>query len=99
FMVDGHDNAAAYLQRFHERINDDLDTPGALAVMWEMTRDKNVSAASKVQALRKFDTVFGLNIAKYLDLTHETPPEVERLVQEREAARATKDWAEADRLR
>jgi cysteinyl-tRNA synthetase len=96
---DGHDSASAYRRRFTERINDDLDTPGALAVMWEMLRDDMVEVGSKKEAVRTFDTVLGLDIPKYLDRTREIPSEIQRLVQEREQARAAQKWDEADRLR
>ncbi len=98
-VPDGHNDASAYIRRFNERINDDLDTPGGLAVMWEMTRDDTLSAVSKKEAMRKFDAVLGLDISTYMDSTHVLPLEVERLAQERKAARESEQWSEADRLR
>ena len=91
--------AEQYLRDFRERINDDLDTPGALAVMWELLKDTSVSIDAKTEALKAFDTVLGLNIAQYLDLTYEVPPEVDKLLRERTAARNDKNWERADELR
>jgi hypothetical protein len=41
--------------KFIERINDDLDTPGALAVIWEMIKDKSLSPEDLVAGLLDFD--------------------------------------------
>lgn len=92
-------NASQYLERFLERINDDVDTPGALAVMWEMIKDASVSADSKIETLKQFDKVLGLKLAEHIDAEYRIPPEVERLAQERQAARSTQDWERADILR
>lgn len=99
FEVSGKQDAEEYVRKFHERINDDLDTPGALAVMWDMLKDTSVSSDAKMRALKKFDDVLGLDLSKYLDLTHDTPPEVKKLVREREQARNEKNWGRADTLR
>ena len=92
-------SALHYMQFFEERINDDLDTPGALAVLWDMTKDATVSGAEKARAMEKFDTVFGLNIAGQSEQNAEIPAEVEELVLRREAAREAKNWSRADELR
>lgn len=96
-------SADTYKQRFLERLNDDLDTPGALAVVWEMTKDKNVSASAKYAALQSFDRVLGLDLeagsASQKINAQDVPIEIRSLMEQREAARASKDWAKADALR
>ena len=89
------DKVGKYLARFGERIDDDLDMPGALAVLWEMVRDEE--ADGKVEAVRKMDEVFGLGLLERDDI--EVPDEVRKLAEEREVARKRKDWARADELR
>ena len=105
--------AESYRIRFHERINDDLDTPGALAVVWEMLKDKGVSSASMRATLENFDTVLGLSLRKADDsllaliraqfgeviAMDALPEEIRTALSEREAARAAEDWAKADTLR
>ena len=54
--------AEKHRARFHERINDDLDTPGALAVLWDMTKDDSLSAADISATLRDADCVLGLGL-------------------------------------
>ena len=103
----------SWRQKFLGRINDDLDTPGALAVMWEMTKDDALSPAELLAGLLDFDAVLGLNLiqpdeaAKKLAATERKeqttldalPEEIRKLVTEREEAREKKDFTLADALR
>lgn len=92
----GSDDAESYLARFHDRINDDLDTPGALAVLWEMTRDERVDAKAKRAAASKMDDVLGIGILRTEDAV---PAHVQTLASKRETARKAGNWSEADALR
>ena len=85
-------------QNFLDRINDDLDTPGALAIMWEMLKSDNPTSA-KAESLLKFDEVLGLDIKSYLGKKIKIPVAVAKLVKAREAARAEKNWKLSDELR
>ena len=83
-----------YLREFEERINDDLDMPGAVAVLWRLLRS---DARGKVGVVRKMDSVFGL---KLLDVEKvSVPHEVLKISQGRLIARRNKDWEKADELR
>ena len=87
-------------KRFHERINDDLDTPGAIAVMWDMLKDEEISPAERKAALLDFDRVLGLSLADAkAPPPIEIPSDVQVLVNEREAARLAKNWQRSDELR
>lgn len=100
---------AGYQKQFHAAINDDLNTPQAIAVMWEMLKDDNVSKADKRATLLDFDRVLNIGIRKRNDelnalidtevKTKDLPGFVQKLVEERESARKSKDWAKADELR
>ena len=84
-----------YLKEFEARINDDLDMPGAIAVLWRLVRDNK--AEGKIGTIKKMDKVFGLRL---LDVESvDVPGDVQRLVKERDFARAKKDWRKADSLR
>ncbi|HVU75838.1 MAG TPA: cysteine--tRNA ligase [Candidatus Paceibacterota bacterium] len=97
--------------KFVERINDDIDTPGALSVIWESAQ--HLSDADLRALIIDADRVLGLNLAgedaKADELIKkrigteiaigELPTEIHALVEERQGARARKDWAESDRLR
>ncbi|MEO0079285.1 MAG: cysteine--tRNA ligase [candidate division WOR-3 bacterium] len=84
-------------QEFREAIEDDLNIPQALAVVWNVVREGNRRQDRRAwKAVLDFDQVLGLGLAQ----TAERPPEdVTRLAEQREAARQAKSWAEADRLR
>ncbi len=97
-----------YRKQFHEAINNDLDTPRAIALAWELIKDDRYSSANKAATLRHLDTVLGLGLSDAPDSTSQSlgvieasdlPDEVQKLLQEREKARNRKNWDEADSLR
>lgn len=90
---------AEYEAKFMQAINDDINTPQALAVMWEMIDDNALPTSARAQSLLKFDEVLGLSIQKYLGVPLEITEEVQKLVDEREQARVEKDFALSDKLR
>jgi len=85
--------------RFLTAVNDDLNTPQALAIVWELVGDAHISIKEKAAAVSKFDRVLGLGLDEYIGKTVEVPAEVQKLVDDRETARLSKNWAESDRLR
>ena len=87
-----------YLHRFVSYINDDLNMPRALAVVWEMIRSDLADEAKKATLL-KVDEVMGLDIGAWHPDAIEAPAEVMNLLQERELARTEKHWQRADELR
>ena len=86
-------------KRFHEAINDDLNMPLAMGVVWEAVRyDKKSPKIAKL--LLKFDTVLGLKIDEEQKQQEvKIPKEVLDLVEKRKQARQEKNWEESDRLR
>ena len=65
--------------------------------MWEVVKDQTLSDASKKATLLDFDRVLGLGLAGLKKL--EIPQDVQQLIDEREQARKSKDFALSDRLR
>lgn len=84
-----------YLQKFEKAINNDLDTPKALAVLWNLVRD--TEAAGKRKTIEEMDKIFGLDLLN--EEAVKTPKEIKVLAEEREKARQQKDWQKADQLR
>lgn len=84
-------------QAFLAAINDDLNMPQALAVVWD-TLNSGARPGQKLALLGDFDRVLGLRISNVGRDLH-IPPEVEALVEQRRKAREDKDWRESDRLR
>ena len=83
--------------RFHQAINDDLNMPLAMSVVWETVKyaDKSPKIA---KLLEKFDTVLGIKITEKKE-QEAIPEEILELVEQRKKAREEKNWAESDRLR
>ncbi len=86
-----------YQQKFKNFIDDDLDTPRALTVLWDLFKDEKISNADKKATVLDFDKVLGLG---FENLKEEAVPEnVLKIVAEREEARKNKDFEKSDNLR
>lgn len=86
-------------ERFLEAINDDLNIPQALGVLWDFVRSHQ-SPSDKLATLFDFDRVFGLKLSEVRpDEAVEVPQEVRELLAQRETARTAKNFKEADALR
>ena len=83
--------------RFHQAINDDLNMPLAMSVVWEAVKypEKSKKIA---KLLEKMDTVLGIKITEKKE-QKDIPQEVLELEEQRKQARADKNWTESDRLR
>ncbi len=89
---------AQRIERFGNEINDDLNTPRALAVAWETLRG-DLPPAVRRATLLAFDGVLGLGLATWEPKEEAIPGDVKALAEARAEARRAKRWAEADRLR
>ena len=85
-------------QRFRDRVGDDLDMPGALVVVNE-TVSAEIPDADKYALLSSWDAVLGLDLERLAREGFEIPPDVQALVDERDEARAAKDFARSDEIR
>ena len=92
----GHDH---WVARFRDRLSDDLDLPGALAVAQACVSDSRSSAHDRLAALAAMDAVLGLGLADVAAERDELTHDVRHIVSEREHARATRDHRVADELR
>ncbi len=97
--VDGAVNMV-YKERFLAYVNDDLDMPKAVALVWELLKDSIISDADKRATILDFDKVLGLNLGAVVKIEEEKiPDEITALADAREDARRSKDWVKADALR
>jgi cysteinyl-tRNA synthetase len=90
---------------FGASLDDDLNVSAALAVLFDLVRDLNrridartlstADATLALATLRSFDEVLGI----LPDAADELDDHARRLLDERAAARASRDWAASDRLR
>ncbi|MBS3091068.1 cysteine--tRNA ligase [Candidatus Pacearchaeota archaeon] len=84
-----------YLDEFRKAMDDDLNTPKALAVLWNLVRDEK--AKGKLNTIKEMDKVLGLSLLEKEKIV--IPKDVKELVEQREETRKAKDWKLADELR
>lgn len=94
-----------FVNDFYSAIAEDLNTPRALARVWDMVRDESLTPTVKKASLAVADTILGLGLGesgprtKLPIKTEDLPQGIKELVEAREAARANKDFEKADELR
>ena len=97
-----------YAETFFESIATDLNTAGAISVMWNVVNDTSLSATSKRNLLLEFTKILGLGFEKPNEVwkeitqhveTFEISAEVKDLLAQRKQARETKDFSKSDEIR
>ncbi|MDR1862769.1 MAG: cysteine--tRNA ligase [Treponema sp.] len=95
--------AGEYLAAFDKALEDDLSTPRALAELWGLLKNTDLSPACALAAAFDMDRVLGLNLKDAAkDRAGEDPAlaaETERLIAERGEAKKTKNYGRADEIR
>lgn len=80
---------------FLAAINDDLNMPEALAVVWNGVKEGTLS----LETIIHFDKVLGLNLHQPKIEAEAIPEEIQKLLDERVSARDDKNWIRSDELR
>ncbi len=93
-----HKPIQEYLNKFTETINNDLNLPVALSLVWQLLNDAGVSPADKLSTILEFDKVLGLDLVS-ATTPIEIPAVVAQLLVDRESARLAQDFPRADTLR
>jgi len=101
-----------YVEKFHSAMDDDFNTPGALAVLFELARDINklredgsAEASALGAILKQLGNVIGLLQHEPQKFLHGGPTDgmsnrqIEVLIERRAQARQNRNWAESDRIR
>jgi cysteinyl-tRNA synthetase len=92
------DEISELKNEFTEAINDDLNVPKAMAVVWNIVKDSRKSKQFR-DLLLDFDRVLGLDLNKIEEKEEVFDDEIMELVQKRQEARANKDWKLSDEIR
>lgn len=88
-----------YKNKFLEAINDDLNIPVAMSVIWDVVK-KPVKSKDLADLLLEFDKVLGVNIDKVEKKKElELPQEIKELLEARKKAREEKNWTLSDEIR
>lgn len=107
--VDGVDSAVDtdYKARFEQAMDDDFNTPVALAVLFDLARDLNKAkthepekVAGLADTLKQLASLLGLlQDAPDAFLKGDADDDIEQQIQSRIDAKKAKDWATADKIR
>lgn len=84
--------------KFEEAINDDLNMPMAMGIVWDIVKYPSKSKKF-AELLDKFDEVLGLKISEIDKTISDLPDEIKELVEQRKSARESKNWELSDILR
>ena len=91
---------------FEKAMDDDLNTPKAFAVLFDLIRKTNKigkmdskTAKQFLDLINKFDSVFGLKLLKERERKIKIPKEVLLLLKQRKEFRQNKEWQKADIIR
>ncbi len=93
---------AGYEGDFLEAINDDLNMPEALAVVWKLVDDASMPAKARLTSLLRFDRVLGLKLDEVKVTSSqvlEVPKGVQTLLDKRQNFRQEGKFAKADKVR
>ena len=86
-------------EKFHKAINDDLNIPLAMGIVWDAIKYEKKSP-DIAKLLAKFDTILAIDIdRKPVQEENNIPKEIIELAEKRKQARINKNWAESDKLR
>lgn len=101
------DKIDEYRKRFFGFMEDDLKTPEALTVLYEVVKS-NIPSSDKYDLLGEFDEVLGLGFRQLQETAMEmpiitdlstVPTEAQQLLAQRKTAREQKDWTSSDKFR
>lgn len=100
-----------YMARFNAAMDDDFNTPEALAVLFELVRDINKTRQENIARANELATLLK-RLANILGLLQQNPEDflqqgdtnfdevaIQQMIKAREQARKEKNWLESDRLR
>ena len=87
-----------FAARFNAELNDDLNLPRALAVLWELVKSELPPATLKA-TVDSFDLVLGLGLRDWNPVASDIPESIQALLGERAQAREAKNWEKADEIR
>lgn len=105
------DVSTRYQNKFHLFINDNLDTPRATALLFDLMKDEKIPKEDKRATFLDFDKVLGIGFTqsnkrlleslsdKHKIKVKQIPDDIQKLINEREQARKEKNWDRSDKIR
>lgn len=89
----------SYQSSFISFISNDLQIPQAVALLWEVVKDKNLDPQEKLELIYDFDQVFGLDLKNIKRKSLQIPQQIIKLAQERKKYRQEKNFKKSDEIR
>ena len=89
----------SYNNRFKEELSNDLNTPNALAILYELIKDTEVNGSTKLSLVENFDKVFSLDLLKEEEKKDIDDAWILELIEKRKEAKKNKDFETADKIR
>ncbi len=86
-----------YIKSFFSAARDDLNIPRVLAILWEVSEDKDLANKDKYSLILKFDNILGLKLNKIRKV--KVPRKISKLLKKREELRKKGEFKEADKIR
>ena len=90
-----------YEERFKNAINDDMNMPVAISIVWEVAKEEEKSQ-DYYNLIKKFDSVLSLDLTSKndtLDVDLDIPDDILEMLEKRKEARKNKDFAKSDEIR
>lgn len=94
------ENLVSYKEKFKAAISDDLNTANAITVLLEVLKATDLNNKEKITLVEDFDKVLSLDLTNITKDTSNVDEDlVNKLIEERNEARKSKDYARADEIR
>ena len=94
------DKFILYNDKFKGELDNNLNTANTITLIYDILKDDNLNDKTKLELVKSFDNVLSLDLTKEdkieLDISEE---EINKLINERNEAKANKDYAKADEIR
>jgi cysteinyl-tRNA synthetase len=96
-----NDDIEKYDNLFKEALENDLNTPMAITVLFDVLKDETLSDKSKLELVKRFDTVLSLDLLKQEEkkINQELEDYIQEKIEERRMAKQNKDYTKADQIR
>jgi cysteinyl-tRNA synthetase len=95
------DKVNEYDNRFKEAIHNNLNTSMCITIIYDLLKDSNVNDSTKIELIKKFDTVLSLDLLKEekSEMDEELKQYILDMIEKRKEAKQNKDYALADQIR
>ena len=88
-----------YDNKFKEYLNDNLNTSMCVTLVYDLLKDDRLNNSTKIELIKKFDTVLSLDLLKEEKVDKELEEKVNKLIQERNNYKKDKNYEKADEIR